>query len=215
MQDSRVNLAFDPGKNQDRNGESEASFLKMKMNLENYLEMTDDLWHSISSKLFVKRVRKNEVFIKAGEYCHHIFFINKGIVRFFYFSGDAEITSCFSFQNSFITALSSCILHKPSFENAQALMDTELVAIDYADMLKMFDQSHSIERLGRLLMENAYTELEGRMFSDFRTDAESKYRNLLKTGHPDIIKKIPLKLIASYLGVAPETLSRIRKKLTD
>ena len=179
-----------------------------------YVAITDEDWQIIRSVLIVKKLTKNEILIEAGEVCQHIYFINSGIVRFFYFVKSAEITSCFNFKGSFISSLSSCILHQPSNETAQAITDTEVIAIKYSELLKLYDISHAIERLGRLVVENAYIELENRMFANYCNDAESKYLNLLKSESPEIIKNIPLKHIASYLGITPETLSRIRNKIS-
>lgn len=179
-----------------------------------YVAITDEDWQKIRCHLSIKNLKKNEILIEAGEVCQHIYFIHSGIIRFFYFVKSAEITSCFNFKGSFISALSSCLLRQPSHETAQAITDTEVIVLEYPTLIRLYDKSHTVERLGRLIVENAYIELENRMFANYHNDAESKYLNLLKSESPEIIKNIPLKQIASYLGVTPETLSRIRNKIS-
>ena len=138
-----------------------------------------------------------------------IYFINKGLARIYYFKDGNDITESFSFENNIIARVESLFSGEPSRKAIQALEDTELVAIDAIQLFKLYDKFPDIERLFRKIFEAGYVETVDRMESIQFHTAEERYSDLLQKGQ-NIIKRIPLKHIASYLGITPVSLSRIR-----
>jgi len=178
------------------------------------LSITQEEIESLISSFKPKQFSKNELIIQQGKICDFVYFVNKGIVRFFYYKDDGtEITECFHFPNSFMSAYSSFLSGEPTFENAETLEETELLVIHRSDLISLYNKYPNFEKLVRVITEKMYIELEKRIMSIHCQSAEERYLNLLKSDNPEILKKIPLKYIASYLGVSPETLSRIRKKI--
>ncbi len=144
-----------------------------------------------------------------GHTCKTIYFVKKGCVRVYYFKEDIDITESFEFENSFVARAESLFTGKPSLKAIQAIEDTTLIAIDSNKLFQLFDSHPDLERLFRKIIEMAYVNTVNRIESlQFHT-ADQRYFNLLKD-HKDILKRIPLKYIASYLGITPVSLSRIR-----
>lgn len=158
------------------------------------------------------RINKNVDLQHIGHTCKTIYFINKGLARIYYFKGDNDVTESFSFENNIIARVESLFSGDPSRKAIQALEDTELIAIDATKLFKLYDKFQDIERLFRKIFEMGYVETVNRMESIQFHTAEERYSALLKQG-PNIIKRIPLKYIASYLGITPVSLSRIRRQM--
>jgi CRP-like cAMP-binding protein len=144
-----------------------------------------------------------------GHTCKTIYFVKKGCVRIYYFKEDIDITESFEFENSFVARAESLFTGKPSLKAIQAIEDTTLIAIDSNLLFKLFDTHHDLERLFRKIIEASYVNTVNRIESLQFNTAEERYVHLLKD-HKDILKRIPLKFIASYLGITPVSLSRIR-----
>lgn len=160
----------------------------------------------ISSKL---KIKKNTVIQPIGHTCKTIYFITKGAARIYYFKEDIDITESFAFENNSIARVESLFGNKPSKKAIQLLEDSELIAINAALLFKLYDQFPEIERLFRLIFESAYVDTVNRIESIQFHTAEERYNMLLKESS-DVIKRVPLKHIASYLGITPVSLSRIR-----
>lgn len=144
-----------------------------------------------------------------GHTCKTIYFVEKGIVRIYYFKDGIDITESFEFENAFVARAESLFTGKPSNKAIQAIEDTTLIAIDSNKLFKLFDKHPDLERLFRKIIEQSYVNTVNRLESlQFHT-AEERYKSLLKES-PTILKRVPLKLIASYLGITPVSLSRIR-----
>jgi len=164
-------------------------------------------------EIFVpKRIRKFKFFIKIGEVSNYIGFISRGLFRFYQMKDELEITSDFAFEKSFITSYTSMITREPSRVAVQALENSIMLVISYDKLNEYYSEKQKYERIGRLLAEQAFMQNERHLLSFLSDSAEDRYRNLMETA-PHFIQKIPLVHIASYLGIKPETLSRIRKKL--
>lgn len=163
---------------------------------------------SISSELTVK---KNEEIHPIGHTCRNLYFIKKGLLCIFYFKGEREIIESFEFENSIVARGDSVFRAVPSRKGIKAIEDSELVAINAAELFKLYDQHHDIERLFRKIFENAYVELLERIESIQFNTAEERYQHLLKHSRETILR-VPLKLTASYLGITQVSLSRIRAK---
>ncbi|GAA5522735.1 Crp/Fnr family transcriptional regulator [Aliifodinibius salicampi] len=158
---------------------------------------------------------KGEYFIRENSVCNEIAFINEGILRSYYTNEDAEeITYCITFQNNFMTAYSSLITGKPTPENIQAITDTELLVFQKRDLVDQLTHgSPNWIKLQKHFAEQEYLNLEKRVFSYQKKDAKQRYIDLMET-HPRYIQQIPLQYLASYLGITPRHLSRIRQKVT-
>lgn len=154
-------------------------------------------------------VKKNTDLQPIGHTCKTIYFINKGVARIYYFKDGIDITESFAFEGSIIARVESLFTGKPSRKAIQVLEDAEIVSIGAPKLFKLYDKYPEIERLFRLVFESAYVDtvhrIEGMQFHT----AEERYNALIKEA-PDVLKRVPLKYVASYLGITQVSLSRIR-----
>ena len=155
--------------------------------------------------------RKRKLLLKEGTVCNHIYFIVKGAVRGFRREGQKDITTWIVVENELVTSIFSLDNPSPSIENIQALENSELLALTYDELGQLYEQFPEFNLIGRKLLQHYYADAEKRAFIARLTKAENKYRNFLMM-HPSLANRIPLKYIASYLGMTLETLSRVRKK---
>lgn len=151
---------------------------------------------------------KNELIQNIGSRCSTIYILLSGGARIFYYKGGKDITEHFAFSNEMIVRAESLLTGRVTSKGIQAIDDVELVAIDASQLFKLYDEYHEIERLFRLIFEREYVNALRRMESFQFMSAKERYLELLET--TNYVHTIPLKYIASYLGVTQVTLSRIR-----
>ncbi len=154
-------------------------------------------------------VKKNKDLQSIGHTCKTIYFINKGIARIYYFKDGIDITENFYFENSIIARVESLFTGKPSRKAIQILENAEIVGINSNQLFKLYDSFPEIERLFRKIFEAAYVETVHRIEGIQFHTAEERYKALLQEA-PDVLMRIPLKYVASYLGITQVSLSRIR-----
>ncbi len=153
--------------------------------------------------------KKNAILQPIGHTCKTIYFLNRGLARIFYFKEDKDITESFAFENQILARIESLFTGKPSKKGIQLLEDTEVVAIASAELFSLYDRFPDIERLMRKITERAFVDTVNRIESIQFHTAEERYSDLLAK-KPDVLKRVPLKFIASYLGITQVSLSRIR-----
>ncbi|OCB74772.1 cyclic nucleotide-binding protein [Flavobacterium piscis] len=173
---------------------------------QNELELLDDL-------ITFRKLKKGELLLQENEVSNEIVFIKKGILRSYFFNhqGD-EITNCFAFENEFMASFSSFITQNVAEENIQAIADTEVQVINRESLEKLYALGIHWQEIGRKLTEMEYVTLQKRMISFQKLSGTQRYEELYKN-HKKYLQLIPLQYLASYLGVTPRHLSRIRKAI--
>lgn len=183
--------------------------------LKSYLELVvpheEEAWQAMKSILKPKKLARHEHFLVQGGICRNLGFIAEGYIRLYYLKGDEEITKDFNFENEFCGSYASFIAEKPALFNVMAMEPVRLYTIPRNSLLTLYDTYTCWQKLGRISMEQMFVKKERREASFLLDSPEVRYEKLVKES-PMWIKRIPLKYLASYLGMAPETLSRIRKK---
>lgn len=154
-------------------------------------------------------IKKNNDLQSIGYTCRTIYFISSGAARIYYYKDGTDITEHFAFENSISVRVESLFTNKPSRKAIEIIEDAEVVAIDAIGLFKLYDVYPEIERLFRKIFEEGYVETVNRLESIQFHSAKDRY-NALLAEHPNILQRVPLKHIASYLGVTQVTLSRIR-----
>lgn len=167
---------------------------------------------AFTDMLKIKHFKKKEFVLTEGDICREITFINKGSVRLFYVIEGLENTLNFFFPNDWYTAYESFLDETPSIENVQALEDTELLQFSKSDLYQLYDNHPVFEKLGRVMAENAFRVVVNRSKMLTNEQPQERYLKLIKN-RPELFEKIPQHYIASYLGVKPESLSRIRRRI--
>jgi CRP-like cAMP-binding protein len=155
------------------------------------------------------QIKKNSELQSIGHTCKTIYFLEKGLARIYYFKDEIEITESFSFENNLVLRYESLFSGRPSKKAIQVLEDSELIAIKADELTLLFSKYSEIETLFRKIIEAALVDTINRVESIQFHTAEERYTSLLHEA-PDVIKRVPLKFIASYLGITPVSLSRIR-----
>lgn len=183
-----------------------------KKYLTNVAQMDDETFELSAAFLKIITIKKGEYFIKEGKTCNNIAFINSGLFRIFYIKESIEINTCFCKENSITSSFDSFVNRTPSLEYIQALEDSELVALSFESLTKLYELNPKWQKVSRLLTERECLRLSNRASSLSFETAKEKYQSLLKY-HPEIVQRVSIQHIASYLGVSRETLSRIRSKL--
>ena len=159
-------------------------------------------------------VRKRKMLLKEGATCENLYFILKGAVRGFMREGHKDITTWINVENQLVTSIFSLSGQSSAIENIQALENCELLVMTYADLEGLYRQYAESNTMARKVLEVYYADAESRAFIARLTKAENKYRHFL-LHHQNLSNRIPLKYIASYLGMTLETLSRVRKRFSS
>lgn len=154
---------------------------------------------------------KRTLLLKEGQVCDKAWFIEKGMVRAFYYLDGHDTTDWFMQEGDIIISVRSFFMRKPSFENIELLEDSTLVSLKYADLDTIYRTHPAFNFNGRVLTERYYVQGEERSIALRRQTAQERYQTLTET-NPQLFVRAPLKHIASFLGMAPETLSRLRAR---
>lgn len=154
-------------------------------------------------------VPKGHILVKPGKTSTNIYFIQKGFARIFYYKDGKDITEAFRGERNILHSAVSLITKNPDKRGIEIIEDTQLLFIDYLEFEQHFDQFPEFERMAHVFTNVSIILLQKRLDGLLFENATSKYNNLLKL-YPDIQQRLPLGMIASYLGITQETLSRIR-----
>ncbi len=155
--------------------------------------------------------RKGSYYVKEGQTASGLFIIEKGAVRMFYIKGDREINSLFAFEQEVVTSSRTFFFGLPAKENIQFLEDSIIYSISRSDLYELCLLYPEINTIERSATEAYSLALEERIYSLQTLSAAERYEELLRE-RPEILQRVSLRHISSYLGVTLETLSRIRKK---
>jgi len=157
-------------------------------------------------------IKKNGYILKAGSICSRSHFIDNGIMRAYTYDLEGnEVTTAFYTRNTFASDMLSFFKRSAAKEYIQAITDCETWFITYQDMQDSFHAIPEFREYGRLNIVNQYSILKERMLSALQETAEQRYSDLVNSS-PEIFQNVPLKYIASYLGITDTSLSRIRKE---
>lgn len=161
------------------------------------------------------QLQKNAFFVREGEFAQQIGFLKKGIVRAFFLNPEGkEYSKQFFVAPSIIGAYSSLITKQPNKIAQQALTDCEILVADFTKIEALYDKYHDVERLGRKIAEYYFLEKEQKEIEMALLDADKRYL-IMREKFPTLEIVIPQYYIASYLGISPTQLSRIRKKMNN
>ena len=185
---------------------------KIRENLLKYVAFSDEELTHLIAKIDSTTIKKNEFFLMEGETCRHVAFINKGFVRLYYVKDGKEYNSGFFQPGAWISEYASFLHKKPSLFFIQALEESELFLLSYDTMQKLYEEGKAFERLGRLIAENLFLAYFKRNISLLLDSPEERYQAFLQENEA-LVALIPLYQIASFIGVEPESLSRIRKRI--
>ena len=165
----------------------------------------------ILSTFKTKQVKKGQMILKRGQIAHQYFYIRFGALRFFFGEFDEQLTAWVVFQNEFFTEISSLNPQKPTRFNIEAIEDSELIYIDKPEMEMLYKQFPAWQEFGRITWEAMAVRMIDQIISFQTLSAEERYLEFMAKS--ELIQRVPVKQIASYLGITPNALSRIRKNI--
>lgn len=153
--------------------------------------------------------KKGDVLVRQDTVCNHLFFVEQGLTRTYYLKDGKEITDWLSPENTIACSIVSYISRRPDRRIIDVLEPSVLWSIGYHELEQLYTRYHDIERLGRLLVSAGLIQMQQRFDDLHFASAHQRYQTLMDT-HPTLLQRVPLGMIASYLGITQETLSRIR-----
>lgn len=168
----------------------------------------------IASCFEYENYKAKEYLSEMGKISNRIFFILNGLARVYYLKDGKEITTYLSCDDGFIASYSSFINQTQSFENIQCIEDCEVLSITFEKMQFLYNEIPNWEHVGRILAEQNYLCMADRVLKLQMIPAKEKYLTFLASAPAKIIQRTPLIYIASFLGITPESLSRIRQDIS-
>lgn len=158
-----------------------------------------------------KSIAKGDFLIQEGQYCQQIAFILSGRLRIFYLDEKGnEITCYFVKENEFVSSYTSFLTHTPTRENIEAIEPTQLLVIDREPLEQLSKKVPKVHIWRRVIAENLFIYMERRISMLQSQSALERYEATLRN-NPDLLLKVPLQYTASFLGITPQHLSRLRK----
>lgn len=177
------------------------------------VDITDEEFNFCKTLFIPKKLRKKRYLLQEGDVCKYTTFVEKGMLRTYTIDdkGNEPILQ-FSFEGWWVADLYSFLTDEPSNYNIEALEDCELLMITKPSWELMLDKIPALERYFRILVQNNLIATQRRLMGSISETAQEKYTKLIN-GFPGCMQRVPQHMIASYLGITPETLSRIRGQM--
>jgi CRP-like cAMP-binding protein len=185
---------------------------KIEVFIKQIVQPNPEEWAAFADIVKPKKLKKKELLLEEGQTCNFIAFINSGVIREYSFQNGKETTVDFVTDNQFITDYQSFIMQTPTMQFVEALTEVDLLILNKDGINSLFDRYKVWERFGRLIIERVFCGVEAKRKKIIATTHEEQYRDFA-AAYPQIIQQVPQYYIASYLGITPEHLSRIRKKV--
>lgn len=186
---------------------------KIREYFEKAVNLSDNDWKVFSAGLVKKEYPKKTLLVETGQIENYLSYVEKGIVRFYIPQLENDLAFGFSFEGSWVSAYDSFLMRTPAKYNIETLTDTVLWSISYEDIQNAYDKTETGDRIGRVACEELFLKKARRELSLLNSTPEQRYLKLL-TEQQHLVKQIPLKFLASYIGVTPQALSRIRKRIS-
>ena len=182
--------------------------------IENIIRLDGPERELMSSLFKVTAYKKGEYFLKEGQVCRHVGFIEKGLIRY-YQVNDAGEEQIFDFgkENDFTCNYESFLDKSPSLRNIQCIEDSTILCISYDDLQRVYNEVKEGQKFGRLACEQLYVYAIKKITSLYTEQPEQRYLHFL-ANYPDLQQRIPQYYISSFVGVKPPSLSRIRKRMS-
>lgn len=178
---------------------------------EHFIPLSDSLKAALEKRVKHIAFKKGEMVLNADQVCTESYFIQKGILRTYFLKDGKEVSEYFCGTDEWVNSPKSFIQRKKDIYYIDAIEDTEAFYINVNDLVYLFDNFPEMERYSRLSMGTFFGHIMERITSIRFTTAKEKYDHFCLT-YQAIYHRIPLGMVASYLGIAPETLSRIRRQ---
>jgi CRP-like cAMP-binding protein len=190
-------------------------FDKLLKSIGEKVSLNDEQSEMMKPLFIPKKIRKRQYVLNAGDVCQYITFVEKGLLRSFTVDDDGnEHVVQFAIEGWWISDMASFVSGENALYNIEALEDSELLHLRKHSMEELLDKVPAMERYFRILMQNNIVALQRRVIAYMSLSAEEKYLKLLEIA-PDIMTRASQQHIASYLSITPETLSRVRKKVSE
>ena len=184
---------------------------KLKEIIDSIYPLTPKAYEAFLGICTPMSIKKNTDLQAIGQTCKSIYFVNKGALRVYYFKDKTDITDSLEFEGAFGARVESLVTGQPSKKGIQAIEDSELLVINASQLYALYDSHLEIERLFKQIFLKAFIAILNRIESIQFHPADVRYANFIKE-YPDAVKRVPLKYIASFLGITQVSLSRIRAK---
>jgi CRP-like cAMP-binding protein len=182
-------------------------------NFNKYASLTEEDFAQVEKVLVKRFIKKRRTLLTGGDISRYIYFIEKGALRSFTVTEDGgQHVIQLAIEDHWIADLYSFVTQVPGNINIEAIEDSEVWLLPHHELELLYQQVPALERYFRQLFQRAYVVLQQRFNLTLSHNAEDRYRILIKDS-PQIAARIPLIYIASFLGITPESLSRIRKQL--
>ncbi len=193
--------------------ETPAQFRHLKAYYQHIMpSLTEESWQICEAVLNVRTLKKGEMLLRQGCVCNHVSFINHGLVRMYYLvDGKEKITEFFK-EGSYTSDYRSFLLREPSLTAVQALEDTEVVDTSFEDLQMIYKSVPEANLLGRLIAETLFIDICRKNSSHASDSIDGQYAHLL-TEKPWLAQRVPQYMIASYLGITPEAMSRVKARM--
>lgn len=183
-------------------------------NINKKINLTEKEQELVKTFFIPKKLRRKQFLLQEGEVCQYTAFVEKGLLRSYNVDEKGhEHVLQFAVEDWWIADLYSFLTGEPSGYNIDALEDTELLLINGSSYEAMMEAVPKMERYFRILTQNSLVATQRRLSGNISLSAEENYKQLI-AGNTTILQRVPQHMIASFLGIAPETLSRVRRQMT-
>jgi CRP-like cAMP-binding protein len=189
--------------------DNKIDYAPFKAYLNNLAPISEAEWGALCDFIYIRHLKRKELFQRSGKICNTIGFILQGCFRSVKELDGEERTFDFSIEQEFVTNYYSILSQKPSEVNIIAVEDSIVVCADAAKLLALFDSSAAWQKIGRRLAEYAACYYSERLISSFYETPKIRFERLMNTT-PELFLRIPHHVLANYLGMTKETLSRLR-----
>ncbi|NHA06385.1 Crp/Fnr family transcriptional regulator [Mucilaginibacter sp. HC2] len=184
---------------------------ELKAFIKQYADLDQDKLDAITQKFKQRNLKKNDFLLEEGSVCNDLVFVQEGCLRLYYLQDEVEISVWFAFEHSSAIEIYSFISEKPSNYFLQAIENTVIWYLPKSELTNLYNEYPEMQEMMRNFWEDVILNLLERFTALQRDSAEQRYLDLLTK--PAFLQKIPQKYLASFIGVTPTSLSRIRKHI--